>query len=56
MVMNNYAFIDGQNLHKAIKAIGWDLDYRRFRIYTLLSRATATFLFSSQFLRIKMEQ
>ncbi len=33
MVMNNYAFIDGQNLHKAIKGIGWDLDYRRFRIY-----------------------
>lgn len=29
----NYAFIDGQNLHKAIKEIGWDLDYRRFRIY-----------------------
>ncbi len=29
----NYAFIDGQNLHKAIKGLGWDLDYRRFRIY-----------------------
>lgn len=30
---NNYAFIDGQNLHKAIKGLGWDLDYRRFRVY-----------------------
>jgi len=30
---NNYAFIDGQNLHKAIKSLGWDLDYRRFRVY-----------------------
>ena len=29
----NYAFIDGQNLHKAIKELGWDLDYRRFRVY-----------------------
>ena len=31
--MVNYAFIDGQNLHKGIKELGWDLDYRRFRRY-----------------------
>lgn len=30
---NNYAFIDGQNLHLSIKSLGWDLDYKRFRIY-----------------------
>ena len=30
---DNYAFIDGQNVHKAIKSLGWDLDYRKFRIY-----------------------
>lgn len=29
----NYAFIDGQNLHKGIKELGWSLDYRRFRTY-----------------------
>ncbi len=28
---NNYAFIDGQNLYQGIKAMGWNLDYRRFR-------------------------
>jgi uncharacterized LabA/DUF88 family protein len=29
----NYAFIDGQNLHKGIQELGWNLDYRRFRTY-----------------------
>jgi hypothetical protein len=29
----NYAFIDGTNIHQTMKRIGWDLDYRRFRIY-----------------------
>lgn len=29
----NYAFIDSQNLHLSIKALGWDLDYKRFRVY-----------------------
>ncbi len=29
----NYAFIDGTNLHQTMKLIGWELDYRRFRIY-----------------------
>ena len=29
----NYAFIDANNLHLGIKSLGWELDYRRFRIY-----------------------
>jgi uncharacterized LabA/DUF88 family protein len=29
----NYAFIDGTNLHQTMKKIGWELDYRRFRVY-----------------------
>ncbi len=29
----NYAFIDSTNLHLSIKALGWSLDYQRFRIY-----------------------
>ena len=30
---NNYAFIDSQNLHLGIKKLGWELDWRKFRIY-----------------------
>ncbi|OGZ15090.1 MAG: hypothetical protein A3H76_06725 [Candidatus Lloydbacteria bacterium RIFCSPLOWO2_02_FULL_54_12] len=30
---NNYAFIDSQNLNMAIRAQGWNLDWRRFRTY-----------------------
>jgi uncharacterized LabA/DUF88 family protein len=30
---NNFAFIDGANLHLGIEAQGWELDYRKFRIY-----------------------
>lgn len=30
---NNCAYIDGANLHKAIKKDGWILDYARFRIW-----------------------
>ena len=30
---NNFAFIDGQNLYLGLKARGWRLDFRRFRIY-----------------------
>ncbi|MES2226008.1 MAG: NYN domain-containing protein [Patescibacteria group bacterium] len=29
----NYAFIDSQNLYLSIRALGWKLDMRRFRIY-----------------------
>lgn len=30
---NNYAFIDGQNLHAGVEALGWKLDYKKFRDY-----------------------
>ncbi len=29
----NYAFIDSQNLHLGIRALGWKLDFARFRRY-----------------------
>ena len=28
--MNNYAFIDGQNLYQSLN---WQIDYKKFRIY-----------------------
>lgn len=31
--MNNYAFIDGTNLHLTFAHLGWQLDYRKLRIY-----------------------
>lgn len=31
--IHNYAFIDAQNLHMAIGALGWKIDYNRFRTY-----------------------
>ncbi len=31
--MNNYAFIDSQNLNLAIRDQGWALDFKRFRRY-----------------------
>lgn len=30
---NNYAYIDGANLHKGISELGWRLDYKRFRVW-----------------------
>lgn len=30
---NNFAYIDGANLDKAIKELGWSLDYKRFRVW-----------------------
>lgn len=30
---NNYAYIDGQNLHFGIKSLGWKLDHKKFREY-----------------------
>ena len=30
---NNFAYIDGANLHKGVGDLGWKLDYRRFRIW-----------------------
>ena len=31
--LKNYAYIDSQNLNMGVKALGWKLDYRKFRIY-----------------------
>ena len=30
---NNVAYIDGANLHKGAEQLGWDLDYRRLRVW-----------------------
>lgn len=30
---NNFAFIDSQNLNLGLRAIGWKIDYRKFRLY-----------------------
>ena len=30
---NNYAYIDGANLHRGIADLGWKLDYKRFRVW-----------------------
>lgn len=30
---NNFAYIDGANLHKGIASLGWNLDYKRFRVW-----------------------
>ena len=29
----NYAFIDAQNVHRGIKSLGWNLNWKRFRVY-----------------------
>lgn len=33
MDKNNFAYIDGANLHKGIADLGWKLDYKRFRLW-----------------------
>jgi len=33
--MNNYAFIDSQNLNLGVQSMGWKLDFRKFRIYLM---------------------
>src|SRR3990167_8923615 len=30
---NNFAYIDGANLHRGIESLGWKLDYRKFRVW-----------------------
>ncbi len=30
---NNFAYIDGANLHRGIESSDWKLDYRRFRVW-----------------------
>ena len=32
-LLNNYAFIDSQNLNLGTQELGWKLDYRKFRVY-----------------------
>lgn len=31
--VNNFAFIDGQNLHSGVESLGWKLDHKKFRDY-----------------------
>jgi hypothetical protein len=31
--LENYAFIDSQNLNLGVQDLGWKLDYKKFRIY-----------------------
>jgi uncharacterized LabA/DUF88 family protein len=31
--MNNFAFIDAQNVHLGIKSLGWNLDWKKLRVY-----------------------
>lgn len=31
--VNNFAYIDGANLHRGIADLGWKLDYKRFRLW-----------------------
>lgn len=31
--MNNYAFIDSQNVYLSIASLGWKIDWKRFRVY-----------------------
>jgi len=31
--INNYAFIDSQNLNLGTRSLGWKLDFKKFRIY-----------------------
>ncbi len=31
--LNNYAFIDSQNLNLGVRSLGWQLDYKKFRLY-----------------------
>ncbi len=30
---NNFAYIDGANLHEGVKSLGWHLDYKKFRVW-----------------------
>ena len=30
---NNFAYIDGANLHAGMETLGWKLDYKRFRVW-----------------------
>lgn len=30
---NNFAYIDGANLHRGVEDLGWKLDYKKFRVW-----------------------
>lgn len=30
---NNFAYIDGANLHKGVASLGWSLDYKKLRVW-----------------------
>ena len=30
---NNYAYINGANLHKGVESLGWNINYHRFRVW-----------------------
>ncbi len=30
---NNYAFIDSQNVHMGIRSLGWEMDWKKFRVH-----------------------
>ncbi|OGI77383.1 hypothetical protein A3C57_02030 [Candidatus Nomurabacteria bacterium RIFCSPHIGHO2_02_FULL_33_12] len=30
---NNYAFIDGANLHQGMNYLGWEIDYKKLRVW-----------------------
>lgn len=32
-IQNTIAYIDGANLHRGVKSLGWELDYARFRVW-----------------------
>ena len=32
-IENNFAYIDGANLHRGVASLGWKLDYKRFRVW-----------------------
>ena len=42
---NNYAFIDSQNLNLGVKSQGWNLDFKRFRVYHDKYKVKKAFLF-----------
>ncbi|GMX58797.1 MAG: hypothetical protein MCSN_4510 [Candidatus Microsyncoccus archaeolyticus] len=31
--INNYAYIDGNNLYRGVNSLGWKIDYKRFRVW-----------------------
>ena len=40
--MANFAFVDSQNINLGVQAIGWKLDWRRFRVYLRDKYAVST--------------